>query len=83
MTLRDVNIFLSLDYTHVRCDLVVFPEVPLSLDCLVEEGEDYHKEKSVEDAEDRKSACVVISIITCSNKYFSLSQTDSPDRALS
>ena len=54
----------------MRSDLVVFPEVPLSLDGLVEEGQDYHEEKAVENAEDRQAASLWVVISSCSNKYF-------------
>ena len=64
--------FLSLHYAHVWLNLVVFPEVSLSLDCLVEEGEDDDQQKSVENTENGKTTGLWVRTRTCSNKYLHL-----------
>ena len=64
--------FLSLHYAHVWLNLVVFPEVSLSLDCLIEEGEDDDQQKSVENTENGKTTGLWVRARTCSNKYLHL-----------
>ena len=48
---------------------MVFPEVSLALDCLVEEGEDDDEQKSVENTENGKATGLRVRARTCSNKY--------------
>lgn len=44
---------LSFDYGHMRDYLIMFSEVSFTLDCLIEEHDEYNKEQAVEDAENR------------------------------
>ena len=48
---------------------MVFPEVSLSLDCLVEEGEDDDEEKSVENTENGQATFLRVRTSSCSSKY--------------
>ena len=48
---------------------MVFPEVSLPLDSLVEKGEDDDEEKSVENTKDGEATGLWVRARTCSNKY--------------
>ena len=50
-------------------DLSVFPEVSLSLDGLVEEGEDDDQQETVKDTEYGETTGIRVRTRTCSNIY--------------
>ena len=56
---------LSFNDAHVRDDGVVFPEVPLPLDGLVEEGAEDDEEEHVEDAQYGQTARLGVSFGSC------------------
>ena len=56
---------LSFNCAHVRDDGVVFPEVPLPLDGLVEECAEDDEEQHVEDAQDGQTARLGVSFGPC------------------
>ena len=56
---------LSFNCAHVRDDGVVFPEVPLPLDGLVEECAEDDEEQHVEDAQDGQTARLGVSFGSC------------------
>ena len=53
----------------MRFDLSVFPEVSLSLDGLVEEGEDDDEQETVKDTEYGQTTGIRVRARTCSNIY--------------
>ena len=62
---------LSFNFAHVRDDGVVFPEVPLPLDGLVEECAEDDEEQHVEDAQDGQTARLGVSFGSCDKSYLS------------
>ena len=60
---------------------MVFPEVSLSLDCLVEEGEDDNEQESIENTENGEATGLRVRARTCSNKYLhsqNIEETNKP-----
>lgn len=52
---------LSFDYAHMRSYLIMFSEVSLALDSLIEEHNKDDDEQAVEDAEDGQAAVIRVS----------------------
>ena len=52
---------LSLDYAHMRGYLIVFSEVSLALDSLIEEHYKDDEQQEVEDAENGQAAVIRVS----------------------
>ena len=58
---RQSEIHLSLDYAHMRGYLIMFSEVSLALDSLIEEHYKDDEQQEVEDAENGQAAVIRVS----------------------